>query len=90
MAEQAKLVAALDTTVNCCNGRVGRRMLDMAVQHEVIARLVKPTGVELIREAAAAGLAAKDTVNCCNGRVGSQMNVQELLTEFGGAGQGGE
>ncbi|RPJ60670.1 MAG: hypothetical protein EHM23_01440 [Acidobacteria bacterium] len=88
MPEQKKLEAALDTTVNCCNGRVGRRLLDMAVQNEVIAGLVKPTGVELIREAAGLGLAAKDTVNCCNGRVGSQMNVQELLTEFGGGGRG--
>lgn len=86
MAELAK--ATLDTTVNCCNGRVGRRMIDMIMQNEKLAYLAKPTGVELIREAGAAGLAAKDTVNCCNGRVGSQMNVQELLTEFGGAGRG--
>lgn len=84
----AELQAALDTTVNCCNGRVGKRMLDLATQNEVVARLVQPTGVELIREAAKTGFAAKDTVNCCNGRVGSQMNVQELLSEFGGAGRG--
>ncbi len=85
MAE--KLESALDTTVNCCNGRVGRRLLDMVMQNEKLAHLVRPTGVELLREAASAGFAAKDTVNCCNGRVGSQMNVQELLTEFGGAGR---
>ncbi len=87
MPELAKQ-AAMDTTVNCCNGRVGRRLLDMVAQNEKLAQLVKPTGVEILRAAGAAGLAAKDTVNCCNGRVGSQMNVQELLTEFGASGKG--
>ena len=73
---------AADTTVNCCNGRVGRRLLDLAAQNPAIAALVKPTGVELIREAAAAGAAAKDTINCCNGRVGNQLNPQEILNQL--------
>jgi hypothetical protein len=64
--------------------------MDMAMQNEKFAQLVRPTGVDLVREAAAAGLAAKDTVNCCNGRVGSQMNVQELLKDLGGSAGGGE
>jgi hypothetical protein len=72
-----------DTTVNCCNGRVGKRMLDLAVENEKLARLVMPTGVELVRAAISAGIAAKDTVNCCNGRVGNQMNLQEIVKSFG-------
>ena len=80
-APAARSAAALDTTVNCCNGRVGRRMLDMAAENETIARLVRPTGVDLMREAGAA-LAAKDTANCCNGRVGREMDAQEIVQAF--------
>lgn len=74
------------TTVNCCNGRVGRNLLALAETSEVIRQAIAPTGVELINAAARAGVAG-DAVNCCNGRVGSALNVQQLLTELGGAGQ---
>jgi hypothetical protein len=81
MAPQPTTTARLDTTVNCCNGRVGRRMLDLATENETIARLVRPTGVDLMREAGEA-LAARDTANCCNGRVGRELNAQEILQSF--------
>jgi hypothetical protein len=84
MAQAPQPIAAapaLDTTVNCCNGRVGKRMLDMAAENETIAALVRPTGVDLLREAGAA-LAAKDTVNCCNGRVGKELDAKEISLAF--------
>ena len=74
-----------DTTVNCCNGRVGKRLLELAQQSETMRQIIAPTGVELMKAAVQAGRAG-ETVNCCNGRVGSQMNVQALLTELGGGG----
>jgi hypothetical protein len=76
----------MDTTVNCCNGRVGRRMMELAAQDEGFAKLAMPTGVELIQAAAKAGLAASDTVNCCNGRVGRQLNLKDVVSELTAAG----
>lgn len=73
-----------DLAANCCNGRVGKKLMDLALQDERAARLAMPSGVELIKAAASAGLAVKDTVNCCNGRVGQQLNPQELLSSFSG------
>jgi hypothetical protein len=88
MAEKQITGAALaDTTVNCCNGRVGKRLLELAQENEAIRQLVAPTGVELIRQAAQAGRALGETVNCCNGRVGSALNIKDLATELGGAGE---
>lgn len=81
MTDTAKALSA-DMAANCCNGRVGRRLLDLAAQDEKMAHLVMPTGVELIKAASSAGVAAKETVNCCNGRVGRQLNAQELLNSF--------
>ncbi|WP_026379561.1 hypothetical protein [Afifella pfennigii] len=78
----ADLQTALDTTVNCCNGRVGRRIMELAAQDERFARLAQPTGIELVQAAAKAGLAASDTVNCCNGRVGRQMNLKDIVAEL--------
>lgn len=79
MAEAAK---AMDTTVNCCNGRVGRRIMELATQDERFAKLATPTGVEIVQAAAKAGLAASDTVNCCNGRVGRQLNLKDVVREL--------
>jgi hypothetical protein len=81
----AEAVAAmLDRTVNCCNGRVGRELLDIAEKNAMVRELIAPIGVELMRRAAAANLLAKDTVNCCNGRVG-RAAMEELVTALGGA-----
>lgn len=81
MAQAPIATARLDVAANCCNGRVGRRLIDLAIENEAVARLVRPTGVELIREAGEA-FAARDTVNCCNGRVGRDLNVQEVVDSF--------
>jgi hypothetical protein len=86
IATSATAAAKAGTTVNCCNGRVGRNLLAMAETSEVIRQVIAPTGVELINAAARAGVAG-ETVNCCNGRVGSALNVQQLLTDLGGGGQ---
>jgi hypothetical protein len=88
MAQEIKS-AALDTTVNCCNGRVGRRILELAAQDERFARLAMPSGVELVKEAAAAGLAAADTVNCCNGRVGRRLDLSGIVAQLSEAGDDG-
>ena len=79
--------AALDTTVNCCNGRVGRRAMELAVQDERMRFLAMPTGVELVKAAAAAGLAASDTVNCCNGRVGRRLDLSSVVAQLTAAGE---
>ena len=42
----AELKTALDTTVNCCNGRVGRRAMELAAQDERMKFLAMPTGVD--------------------------------------------
>lgn len=87
MAKEETKTALADTTVNCCNGRVGKRFVELAEENEVIRQLIAPTGVQLIREAAQAGRSLGETVNCCNGRVGSALNIQGLVSELGGAGQ---
>ena len=79
-------MSKLDTTVNCCNGRVGRRLIEMATENEKMARLVMPTGVEILQAATKAGLTVGETVNCCNGRVGRSMNLQEIVKELGAGG----
>jgi hypothetical protein len=76
--------ALAETTVNCCNGRVGRRLVELASTDERIREIIAPTGVEVLRRAKEAGLAAKDTVNCCNGRVGRQA-FEELVSALGGS-----
>jgi len=77
----------MDTAVNCCNGRVGRRLMELASEDDKIARLVMPTGIEILKEAAKVGLAARESVNCCNGRVGRAMNLQEIIKDLGAGGQ---
>jgi hypothetical protein len=89
MAKDEVITAAAargGTTVNCCNGRVGKNLLALAETSAVIRQAIAPTGVDLINAAAKAGVAG-ETVNCCNGRDGSSMNVQQLLTDLGGGGQ---
>jgi hypothetical protein len=82
MSEARAAAVRPDTTVNCCNGRVGRRIAELAAQNEQIQRLAMPTGVAIIREAAAAGVAADTTVNCCNGRVGRRFDVAGLVAQL--------
>lgn len=83
----SELKSALDTTINCCNGRVGRRAMELAVQDEQFRALAMPTGVEMVKAQAAAGLAAADTVNCCNGRVGRQLDLSSVVAQLTAAGQ---
>lgn len=74
MTEAARIEAAY---TNCCNGRVGRNLIDLAVQDERIREFVLPTGVEVLRRATEAGLAVAAASNCCNGRVGREA-AEEL------------
>jgi hypothetical protein len=82
MSEQEQALAETARTVNCCNGRVGRRLVELAAIDDRVRTFVQPTGVELVRSAIEAGLRG-DTVNCCNGRVGRQA-FEELVTSLGG------
>ena len=85
----AELQATLDTAVNCCNGRVGRRLMELAARDESFVRLVAPSGVQMVKEAAAAGLAAADQVNCCNGKVGrNQLDLKGVVQELTASAQG--
>ncbi len=79
--------STLDTTVNCCNGRVGRREMELAVQDERFRAIVMPSGVEIVRAQAATGLAAGETVNCCNGRVGRQLDLASIVAQLTASGQ---
>ena len=79
-----RIEAMLDKTVNCCNGRVGRELVDIAEKNQMVRELIAPIGVELMQKAAKANLLSKDTVNCCNGRVG-RAAMEELVTALGGA-----
>jgi hypothetical protein len=83
-AGSAGLAAERGTAANCCNGRVGRQMVEAAVANPEIRQFIHPTGVELIQRGLEAGLRAGDTVNCCNGRVGRGA-MEELVTALGGA-----
>jgi hypothetical protein len=78
--------ALADTTVNCCNGRVGKRMLELAEKSEFLRKAIAPTGVEFVRQAAAAGRSLGETVNCCNGRVGRSLDLNEVVSQLGNAG----
>jgi len=83
MAE-AKLRQEIEATANCCNGRVGHRLLELVEQRKELQRFVVPTGVELVKAAIDAGLTTGHTVNCCNGRVG-KLPMEELITTLGGS-----
>jgi hypothetical protein len=84
MTEQtATALAARPTASNCCNGRVGREMMELAQQVEIVARMVEPTGATLIKASVDAGLRADLTSNCCNGRVGRNL-AEEVITAFSG------
>jgi hypothetical protein len=56
---------------NCCNGSVGRRLVEMAREDKAIREMIAPTGVEIINRATAAGLGVSAD-NCCNGSVGGR------------------
>ena len=70
---------------NCCNGRVGRSLIEQALQDERFREFVLPTGVQLIRQATEAGAVAeaRPVTNCCNGRVG--RSLEDIAAELGGA-----
>lgn len=76
-------LAANRSAVNCCNGRVGREMMELAQQREDVAKLIEPSGVSLLRASAEAGLRADLASNCCNGRVGRNM-AEEIISAFSG------
>jgi len=80
----SKIKPITELSCNCCNGRVGRELLELAEQHKLIQQMIVPTGVELIKQAAEIGVAAKEACNCCNGRVGKPAALQELVTALGG------
>ena len=86
MAKEEALTALADATANCCNGRVGKRLLELAEKSEFLREVVAPTGVEFVRQAAAAGRSLGDTVNCCNGRVGRSLELNEVVSQLGNAG----
>lgn len=69
---------------NCCNGRVGRELVELAEKDEAIKRVIAPTGVELLQKAESAGIRARSYTNCCNGRVGRSM-LEDVVTALGGA-----
>lgn len=81
---QTRLAHQLEHTVNCCNGRVGHRVLELAEHKKAIRELAIPTGVELVRKAVDVGITTKDACNCCNGRVGRNP-MEELVTALGGS-----
>ena len=83
----AELKTALDTTVNCCNGRVGRRAMELAAQDEKMKVSRHADGRRTVKAAAAAGLAAADTVNCCNGRVGRRLDLSSVVAQLTAAGE---
>jgi hypothetical protein len=56
---------------NCCNGVVGRRLVELAREDKVIREMIAPTGVEIIARATAAGMGVSSD-NCCNGVVGGK------------------
>lgn len=70
--------------VNCCNGRVGRELIELAEQKRELQQYIVPTGVELLKAATEAGMTAAEAVNCCNGRVGKRP-MEELITALGGS-----
>jgi hypothetical protein len=76
--EQLREVAS-----NCCNGRVGRELMELATSNAAIRNMIAPTGVELVQKAEAAGIAARGTTNCCNGRVGRSL-LEDAVAAMGG------
>ncbi len=70
--------------VNCCNGRVGHQLMELAEEKSELKQYIIPTGVELLKAATEAGMKASQAVNCCNGRVG-QRPMEELTTVLGGS-----
>jgi len=72
----------IDAAINCCNGKVGRRLLELAEKNKAIMQAVTPTGVEMIRQASAAGVGAAESLNCCNGKVGEIASVKEMIAEM--------
>jgi hypothetical protein len=66
--DQPQARTSLEALTNCCNGRIGRRLLEMAAQNETIASIVRPTGVEVLRQVQEAGAIADFYTQCCWGR----------------------
>ena len=72
-------------SVNCCNGRVGRRMLELASQDKELGRIVAPTGVEIVKAIADLGGDVSEALNCCNGRVGRRLDTSQIAEMLSGA-----
>lgn len=73
-------------TINCCNGRVGKRMMDLAVKDDKYRELVAPTGIEIIKVIGDLGGDLSSALNCCNGRVGRRsLDVKEIASKLSGA-----
>jgi hypothetical protein len=62
--------------------------MELAASDKSFEKLVAPSGIQLVKEASAAGLAAADTVNCCNGRVGRRLNLKDVISDLSAAGDG--
>lgn len=71
--------------VNCCNGRVGRRMVELAVQNQNFQRFTLPTGIEIVRAIGELGGDVTEAMNCCNGRVGRRLETQAIAQLLSGA-----
>ena len=66
--------------MNCCNGRVGARLSEL--QDEQLRLAAAPTGVEIIKAQAEAGLLAAEAANCCNGRVGRSIDLARVVAQL--------
>ena len=71
--------------VNCCNGRVGRRLMELAVQQEALQRFTLPTGIEIVKAIGDLGGDINEAMNCCNGRVGRRLDTQAVAQMLAGA-----
>lgn len=74
-------------SVNCCNGRVGKRLLDLASQDDKFRQFVVPTGVEIVKAIGDLGADVSEALNCCNGRVGQRLATKDIATALSGAGE---
>lgn len=81
---QEKITQKLQTACNCCNGRVGKELLELAQKNTELQRFTNPSGVELLKAATEVGMAVAEACNCCNGQVGKRA-MEELITTLGGA-----
>ncbi|MCP4991145.1 MAG: hypothetical protein GY928_35355 [Colwellia sp.] len=70
--------------INCCNGRVGKRIMELAVKDDKLSEYIKPTGIDIIEKVAKLGGDVSESLNCCNGKVGRKLNLQEVASKLAG------